>query len=273
MNHASLLWPRLLAFVVFLISVNLLSGYLAITLDYPSLFNVNASFGEYAIPLPFTWAMTHWPTMLIYGIPLLYHTSPEQKLVFYYRLYCAVTFCLLMLELDAKIPFLLFPKVDAVIGLVLSLALVPPTRTANPILFPVVCLAIVAILSTSGYFAYDYWQHRTPELRTTTYADGNLELTAININKVLHEMRIEMDLKTRLDSEESCALGQQAAEKVKQDYPFDNEYRKIIEVWFNPANQDLPENNGKPYPLGEISLNDAHRDPDGKLACYLSYKK
>jgi hypothetical protein len=267
----SLLRP--LAFVLYLVSVNLLSGYVALALNYPSLFNVKASFGEYAIPLPFTWALAHWPTMLIFGIPLLYISRARRKLTQNYRLLCAIIAGLLLLTLNEKIPFLLFPWVDALAGLAFSLVLVPPNRKANPVLFPVTCLAVVGVVGAITYIAFDHWQHRTPTLNTTTYADGVFELTSIDVNKKLREMRVVMALKERLEIDESCELGQQVAEQVLQDYPFDTGYNRLVEVWFNPESSDVPENTGRPYRLGEISLNEVDIDPDGSFACYLKYKK
>lgn len=266
-------WPKRLAFILYLVCVNVLSGYLALALNYPSLFNVDARFGEYAYPLPFTWALAHWPSMLFFGVPLLYISQGSRKLTQYHRLFCVITVGLLFPVLDAKIPFLLFPWVDALAGLVFSLVLVPPNRHANPVQFPVTCLGVVAVVGVVAYIAFDHWQHRTPGLNNTTYADGVFELTSIDINKELHEMRIVMDLKERLDTRRSCQLGQQVAVNVLQDYPFDNSYNKLIEVWFNPANADLPENSGRPYRLGEISLNESDKDSDDSFVCYLKYKK
>ena len=48
---------RALVFILFLICVNLIAGFLAVKLHYPSLYNVHASFSEYAVPLPFHWAL------------------------------------------------------------------------------------------------------------------------------------------------------------------------------------------------------------------------
>ncbi len=272
MTKVSTRWPMLLVFFLYLVCVNLLSGYLALSLNYPSLFNVNASFGEYAVPLPFTWALAHWPSMLIFGIPLLLLTQARKKLTQYYRLCCFITAGLLLLFLNEKIPFVLFPWVDALTGFVFSLVLVPPSRRANPILFPATCFAAVLVFAVLAYIGFDYWQHRTPKLTITTYADGVFELTAIEVDKAFHEMRIIMALKQRLDIQESCVVGQEIAVTVLRDYPFDSEYNRLIEVWFKPNELEIPENNGKPYRLGEISLNEKDKGPDGSFACYLSYK-
>lgn len=273
MTKESSPWPRRFAFFLYLVCVNMLSGYVALALNYPSLFNVNASFGEYAYPIPFTWALAHWPSMLFYGVPLLYINQASRKLTYYYRLICIIPVALLLFVLDAKIPFLLFPWVDALAGLVFSLLLVPPNSRANPVLFPVTSLAVAGVVGFVAYIAFDYWQHRTPALNTTTYVDGVFELTSIEIHKELHEMRIVMDLKERLDTDRSCELGQQVAKKVLEDYPFDSDYNKLIDVWFDPGNGDIPENSGRPYRLGQISLNEIDKDPGDSFACYLKYKK
>lgn len=47
------LWLRMLIFCLFLTTSSLLAGYVAIELQFPSLYNVNARFAEYAIPFPF----------------------------------------------------------------------------------------------------------------------------------------------------------------------------------------------------------------------------
>ena len=79
MKSRSPLWFRILIFVTFLLSVNLLAGYVALKMGYPSLYNVRASFAEYAVPLPFYWGFAHLPSMLIYGIPLLVFPSLQVK--------------------------------------------------------------------------------------------------------------------------------------------------------------------------------------------------
>jgi hypothetical protein len=267
------LWPRLAAFLFFLLGVNLLSGYIALALGYPSLWNVAPSFSEYALPLPFTWALMHWPSMLLYGIPLLYLTRERQRVTTYYRLFCVISFCLLLVQLDERIPFLLFPKVDAAIGLILSLVLVPPNRVANPVLFPMVCVAVLAALLAAIFTGFSLWRHRTPQLTTTNYAGGIFRLTAIEVDKTFREMRMMVELRKQLEVKEACELGQQMALKLLQDYPFDPVYARRIEVRFNPAGSDLHESADLSYPLGEISLNKADRDADGSFPCYLRYKE
>lgn len=272
MSIQSTPWSKLLIFSLFLLAVNLLAGFVAVWLNYPSLFNTQVSFSEYAIPLPFTWALAHWPSILIYGIPLLYLTKNKGKFLFYYRLFCAVSFALLLLQITEKIPFVLFPAVDAFTGLTLSLAIVPPNRESNPALFPSICFVGFVIFGAAGYITYDYMRHRTPELSTRLYSNGSFELVSIDIYKNLHEMRITVELKERLSTEDACSAGQELAANILNDYPFDSSYNKYVEVWLNPSSQDLDENNGSPYPLGEISLNEVHKDSSGLFPCSLRYK-
>lgn len=265
-------WLTHLAFYTFLVVVNLLSGLVAVNFDYPSLFNVEPSFGEYAVPLPFTWALGHWPSMLLYGVPLLYLPKKGEKFTQYYRLFCVISFGLLLLEMDERIPFLLFPKVDAVTGLVFSLVLVPPRRAANPYLFFGTCASLISVLCISVFYTYSYWQHRTPNVTISDYAAGAFVLTSIEVDKHLHELRINVDLKERIKTDSLCFEGTRVGEKVIRDYPFDPSYNKFIEILFNPSNSELRENNNRPYRLGEISLNDSDRGQDGMLACSLRYK-
>ncbi|MFT5727058.1 MAG: hypothetical protein ACI8PB_001190 [Desulforhopalus sp.] len=50
---------------VFLIVVNLACGFIAVEFRYPSLWGVSDVFKEYALPLHLSWAIAHWPSMLI----------------------------------------------------------------------------------------------------------------------------------------------------------------------------------------------------------------
>ncbi|MFK7864357.1 MAG: hypothetical protein AB8B95_09060 [Pseudohongiellaceae bacterium] len=272
MQKRSISRSRVMVFFLFLISVNLLSGGAALAFNYPSLFNIDASFSEYAVPLPFTWALAHWPSMLIYGLPLLTLSISSGKWLLGYRWLCLLTLCLLFLQWNERNPFVLFPSVDATVGLLFSLVLAPPNRVSNPVLYPLSVLAALASVTVVGFTALDYYQHRTPVLRKTAYVNGSFKLSDIEIHKALHEMRLSMELTERLNVERACSTGQQVANEVLRDYPFDKNYNKLIQVRFNPANGGIPENDDLPYPLGEISLNSAHIDSDGNFPCYLRYK-
>lgn len=80
-------------------------------------------------------------------------------------------------------------------------------------------------------------------------------------------MLFEVDLKERVLEKQVCLLAQPIAKNIMQDSPFDNSYKKLIKVTLNPSTLE----GGNPYEIGEISLNDAHKDKDGQFACYVKY--
>ena len=264
-------WLRVLTFIVFVISVNLLAGYIAIYFNYPSLWNVNPDFSEYALPVPFTWALAHWPSMLIFGVPLLLVSTTQTKSIYRYRLVCAVTFLLCLLELDAKIPFLLFPKIDAMMAFVFSLFIVPPNRQDNPLLAPIVWGASVIIILLFIYMAHSHWQHRTPKITSKLFVDGLFALQAIVVNTDhRQEMNFTAELKYKLPREEVCEAAQIMAVKLLQEYPFDNTYRKTVHITFNP---DEAGTETSLYSLGEVSLNSRDKDSNGQFACYIKFRQ
>jgi len=265
------IWLRVVFFFTFLICVNLLAGYLAIEFRYPSLYNVKASFAEYAVPLPFYWGFAHIPSMLIFGIPLLLFSELQEKHKRYLRTFFVFSFLLLLLELDKKIPFLLFPKIDAVTALIFSLVLSPPNRKENPVLIRALNISAVLGILFLGLFTYSTWIHRTPEVTIAQYGNGLFELKSIVVNNDFRKsMSFEVDLKMHLPADQACNISQSLAKGLLRDYPFDNEYEKTISVVFNPAS---PTSHVEPYSLGEISLNDEHMEKDGRFACYLKFKR
>lgn len=265
------LWLRIIYFSFFLISVNLLAGYVAIRLDYPSLFNVNASFWEYAIPLPFGWGMAHLPSMFIYGIPLLFLRKQQKKYTRNFRIICVCSFLILLLELDNKNPFLLYPKIDALVAFVFSLLVIPPNRKDNPVLIPVLKLTALSGIILLSLFLYSTWEHQVPKISNTRYADGIFELKSITVNNDFRKnMEFRVDMKKYLAGDQACSSAQTLASEILQDYPFDDNYEKTISIRFNPtAHQSSFES----YELGEISLNSAHKDKKGRFSCYLKYKR
>lgn len=270
LKYGKFLWFRVLVFVIFLFIVSLLAGYVAIKLRYASLYNVTASFAEYAIPLPFYWGMLHIPSMLIYGVPLLALSVLREKFIKYFRVFCICSFLLLLLELDKKIPFLLFPKIDALIALIFSFALVPPSREENPVLVTALKLFVIFSVAFLGFYTYSYWKHQSPEITSRQYGAGAFELKSIIVKNDFHkEMVFEVDLKKHVTENQICSSAQPMAKAILQDYPFDNSYNKIIKITFNPHHI---ESKFDPYELGEISLNDAHRQKGGRYACFVSYK-
>lgn len=269
-SQASIGW-RLLILLLFLVAVNLLAGIAATSMGYPSLYNVKPSFAEYAVPLPFAWGFLHIPSMLIFGILLALLPGMQKKFVGYFRLFCALSFILLLLVADKKIPFLLYPKIDALTAFVFSLFIVPPNRVDNPKLVAAITISLALGILAIGYFGFYHWMHRTPELGNTRYADGVFELKSISVaNDYRKRMDLAVDLKTQISEEEVCEAAQTLARELLRDYPFDDAYTKEVAVTFHP----LPEQTDlAPYELGVISLNDNAREKDGRYSCYMKYKK
>jgi len=59
------------------------------------------------------------------------------------------------------------------------------------------------------------------------------------------------------------------ATELLREYPFDNDYHKVVYLIFKPrdAGTDF-----SPYSLGEVSLNSRDKDSNGQFACYIKYK-
>lgn len=264
------LWLRSVVLVLFLVSVNLISGILATKLNYPSLYNVHARFSEYAVPLPFHWALAHIPSMLIFGIPLLFLHSWKEKHIVYFRAACILTFLLLLLEFDRKIPFLLFLKVDTLLAFICSLVVAPPNKKDNPTLSKALKIATLSALIIALLLTHSVWKHRTPSITKNRYMNNTFSLQSIVVNNDFRkEMVFEIDLRIYLEEKQACSLAQILAVEILRDYPFDNGYQKSIELRFTPNPEPL---NFRPYALGEISLNEKHKDASGLFACSLQFR-
>ncbi|MCW8965017.1 MAG: hypothetical protein OQL16_14575 [Gammaproteobacteria bacterium] len=268
--YARSLWIRVLTFIAFVIFVNILAGYTAIYFDYPSLWNVDPDFSEYALPVPFTWALAHWPSMLIFGVPLLSVSITQTRSIYRYRLISTAVFLLCLLELDAKIPFLLFPKIDAMTAFLFSLVIAPPNRQHNPVLLPIVRVSLIIIVLLSIYMAASAWQHRTPQIKSVQIMEGLFNLKSIEVNNDFRqEMNFMVELKEELPKKQACESAQIMAGQLLREYPFDDSYRKTVYITFNP---DQSSAGVSPYSLGEVSLNSEDRDSSGQFPCYIKYK-
>ena len=153
---------------LFLLSVNLLSGWIAVVLRFPSLWgNTSGIFGEYATPLPFAWGFIHWLTMLPLALLIAGMPVWDKKLVVRFRIIAAI--CLgiaLFIEIDwgygklNKIPFTLYAIVDLAVALFISLGFFTPWRWIG---------GSVALLLTITAGRYLYLNIDAPSL---TSADG-----------------------------------------------------------------------------------------------------
>lgn len=137
----------------YLLAVNLLAGYVAVALSYPSLWGGGDVFKEYAVPIPYGWAMMHWLTMaplavLLYGLPA-WPAVKQQK--FRWILLACIAACVAIEFIYGggrwhRIPFVLFPLIDVTTVLMLS---------AMYLSFSVLRVLIPAfvVVTTLGYFA------------------------------------------------------------------------------------------------------------------------
>jgi len=261
-------WLRSLVFLMFVISACLLSGYIAVELRYPSLWGTTDVFTEYALPIGLTWGLVHWPSMLILGISLVTLPKWSTQKVRGFRTVCGVIFLLLLLELDNKIPFLLYPKVDLVLALMGSLVLVPPNRNDNPILTPVILIASLLLAVGAGYWGVLHWQHQPPQIIQQELQGGLFRLQGIHVdNDYRKEMMFEVDLKKSLSESETCTYAKGLAETLFHDYPFDNDYRKEIVITLNPSTVVA---DFKPYELGVVAVE--MMEDAAKFHCYVKYR-
>jgi len=181
--------------------------------------------------------------------------------------FLAIGVCYIYLR---KIPFLLFPKVDAFVAFFFSLLAFPPNKRENPKLVATLKWLLIAGVLVFVYFAYSFWSHQTPPMTKSQYENGLFELKSIVVKNDFHkEMLFQVDLKARVPEGQACLLAQPMAADILHDYPFDDQYKKEIEVVFNPKPSEA---NFHAYTLGVISLNNKHREKDGSFACYLKYK-
>jgi len=264
-------WLRVLTFVSFILIVNLSAGYIAIKFDYTSLWGGDLAFSEYALPVPLTWASAHWPSMLLFSIPLLLPSIQGKKSIKLYRNLSLAVFALTLLELDAKIPFLLFPRIDGLTAFVFSLIIAPPNRRDNPLLTVIILVLLAAATLITLYYGFSAWQHRTPKISMTRFAEGVFTLSNITVNSdYRHEMLFTVELKEKLPEEQACSRAQIMASELLREYPFDEAYQKTVFVVLSPHGADQTF---IPYPLGEVSLNNQDKDAAGMFACYLKYRR
>jgi hypothetical protein len=258
---------KLLLIIIFLISVNLLAGYVAVWLKFPSLWGNSQIFLDYAMPFGLTWALAHWPSIILTIIPLLLlpHWNEQQLQLF--RLICLSLFFILLYGVHEKIPFALFPAVDFLVAFFFSLIIVPPTYKHNPKLVIGISIFLSFALLSGTYCMYSKWQHRTPEIKESNLMNGLFVLKVINVNSNYKELTFEVELTQMISQENICDTATEMSEALFESYPFDANYKKTTQIIFNPIH---PDKNLSPYPLGE--LNQFEEDGQVHIGCYLKYK-
>ena len=260
---------KLLLLFFYFISVNLLAGYIAVLLNFPSLWGNSHVFGEYAIPIGMTWGIAHWPSLFIVGIPLLLLPEWNAIAIRRFRAICIGLFLILTYGVNEKIPFALFPAIDLLTAFFFSLIIVPPTYKENPVL-TIVLAIFLSITSLSGiYLLYSKWEHRTPAIKETALMNGLFKLNSISVNHSYRELLFTIELTQYIKQDTVCNIASEMGETLFNTYNFDKEYKKIADIIFNPEQK---ENNFKPYPLGQIEQYKDKKDNELHFGCYLKYK-
>ncbi len=269
--------------LAFLLAVNLLAGWLAVELRYPSLWGNQEVFAEYAWPLPYGWAMVHWVSML----PLAFLVAalpgwPQQRLVRARWILLGLLAAVLFVEVDwqygrlNRIPFLLFFAVDFGLALLISLAIRPPWRT----------LAGVTVVAALGIAVIRYLA--APEPRSDASDEPPAEQPApfepaprdaggfftdseVSVLRAERELRITLFLADTVEPgrpplpEDICRAAESryaelAAVRVRPEGYRERVYF-MAHPWFEPQRKYV-------YPAGE-----AGRDSAGRWTCAFEYPR
>lgn len=269
--------------LAFLLVVNLLAGWLAQELRYPSLWGNSQVFAEYAWPLPYGWSMVHWVSML----PLAFVVAalpgwPPSRLVRTRWILLGLLAAVLFVEVEwpygrlNRIPFLLFFAVDFSVALLVSLAIRPPLRA----------LAGAAALLVLG-FAVLRWLAAPEAPReaggpppapaadsaaaepVTRDATGFFSDSEVSVLRAEREVRITLYLADTVQPgqppspEAICRAAEAryaelAAVRVRPD-GYRERVRFMAHPWFEPERKYV-------YPAGEAGM-----DESGHWACAFEY--
>ncbi len=115
-------------------------------------------------------------------------------------------------------------------------------------------------------FGFSKWQHRTPAIKEPNIMGGVFILQNIDAgNNYRKELTFTVELTKYIDQETVCDPASQMGELLFNNYPFDDDYKKIIHVIYNPK-----QDRASSYKLGEV----AQYEEDGGLhiGCYLKYR-
>lgn len=258
---------KLLLLATFVINVNLLAGYIAVWLRFPTLWGGGKIFIDYALPINMTWAFAHWPSLILVSIALTRLPHWDAKNIKRFRVICLGLFLVLLYGVSEKIPFALFPAVDLITALFLSFIIVPPTYKENPKL-TICVLFLLSIMVLSGiYCLYTQWQHQTPNIKETELMNGLFKLQSINVdNNYKKELLFTVELTQYLPEDEACKLAIEMGKTLYKSYPFDKKYGRTTKIIFNPKETE----NNSPYNLG--GLEQYKEAGQINIGCYLKYK-
>ncbi len=251
--------------LAYLISVNLLSGYIAVWLRFPSLWGNSQVFLDYSMPLGMTWASAHIPSMILVSVPLLLIPRWNAKQINRFRMICLSLFLILIYGVLEKIPFALFPAVDLFVAFFFSVFIVPPSYQDNPKFTIGLSVFLALIIISSSYILYSKWQHRTPVIKETSLMNGLFKLNTIDVN--YRELIFKVELTKMISQESVCNTAIEMTSNLFDTYRFDESYKKIVEVIFNPTQT---ESKDTPYHLGVL---EQYEEDGGKnIFCALKYK-
>ncbi len=259
---------KVILLLVYITSVNFLSGYVAVWLKFPSLWGNSKIFLDYAMPFGMTWAMAHWPSLVLISIPLLRLPHWNKNQLKRFRQICIGLFVILLYGIIEKIPFALFPAVDLLIAFLFSLVIVPPTYKTNPALTIIMGLLLSMIILSGIYTLYSRWQHQTPTIKEIELMDGLFKLKKIHAdNSYRRELIFTIELTQYIPQKDVCVIASEMGESLFKTYPFDKTYDKNANIIFNPKQQ---ENNFISYQLGKV-YEDYYK---GEIifGCYLKYR-
>lgn len=227
--------------VFYLLSANLVAGYLALELDYPSLWGDETGvFFEYALPLPFYWGLAHWLsllplTLLVLGMPLWRRETLRRA----QWIFAAIILLCVIVELKLpfgtlrKTPFVLFFFVDFVLVLLVSLSLTASRR--------VIITSSIAVLVV----AVTLWQ--LPTLKKIVYPGALMTVVDKGVFEDIEEIRLTVELRPDATEDEVCRAARQLHDEELASSPG---YRVTVLFW------SRVEPRSSTYPAGRGELNE-----------------
>ena len=260
---------KIVFLLIYMIAANLLSGFIAVWFRFPSLWGNGEVFIDYAQPVSFTYALSHWPSLLLLAVPIIKMPDWNVMQIRRFRKICVISFLLLSYGLLEQIPFALFSAVDLFLVFAISLIILPPTLKQNPVIISVI-LAILTIVALKGSsILYFNWKHQVPLIKQVELYDGLYKLLSIDVKNRNKELVFNLDITRYIAENDLCDMGTTLFTSLIKSYPFDNAYHRLVEIKFNPVDKKRGE---LAYPLGYLIEN---KENDGRpaVACYLKYKK
>ncbi|MBT7952045.1 MAG: hypothetical protein HN764_10510 [Gammaproteobacteria bacterium] len=260
---------KIILLIIYLGGANLLAGFVAVWFRFPSLWGNGEVFIDYALPVNFTYALSHWPSLLLCAAPIMQMADWNTRQIRRIRKICLILLLVIAYGLIEKIPFALFPAIDLLFVFIISLLIAPPTLKENPIIISVI-LGLLAIAAWKGSSIFYFnWKHQVPVIKQVEINDGLYELLSIDVKNRNKELVFDMELTRHIAENDLCDMSTAMFTSLIESYPFDNTYHRLVEIKFNPVDKKRGD---LAYRLGYLIEN---KENDGRpaVACYLKYKK